>query len=211
MRDGKSYGQFCALARAMDRVGDRWTMLIVRELLLGPARYGELSAALPGMASNLLAQRLKQLTADGIVSRTEADGRPVYRLTPRGEALEPVLLALIRWGAAYMPEGPGEDVVDERWALLAMRAMLATASGNLPHGEVAVRCGELEFGVVVDAEGRRVVAGPAQRPTATVTAPVLALLPAVGFGVWSDDVTVEGDADFARAALTSSPEPASIR
>ena len=110
-----------------------------------------------------------------------------------------------------MPEGPGEDVVDERWALLAVRAMLTTPAPNLPHGEVAVPCGELEFGVVVDADGRRVVAGPVERPTGTVTAPVLALLPAVGFGAWSDDVTIEGDADFARAALTSSPESASVR
>ena len=107
-----------------------------------------------------------------------------------------------------MPEGPREDVVDERWALLAV---LTTPAPNLPHGEVAVRCGELEFGVVVDDDGRRVVAGPVEWPTATVTAPVLALLPAVGFGAWSVDVTVEGDADFARAALTSSPEPASVR
>jgi DNA-binding HxlR family transcriptional regulator len=200
--DRKSYGQFCALARALDRVGDRWTLLVVRELLLRPARYGELAAALPGMATNLLASRLRQLAADGLVERTPD---AAYRLTPRGEDLELVVLALIRWGAAYMPQGPGDDAVDERWFLLGMRAMLEAPPGDLPHAKVAVRSGALAFTVVVDDDGRRVLATAADAPSAVVTAPLRALLKAVSAGAWSEEMTVKGDAAVARALLTASP------
>lgn len=203
MRDRKSYGQFCALARALDHVGDRWTLLLVRELLLGPARYGELSAALPGLATNLLAERLRQLRDDGIVQRVGI----AYALTPRGRGLEAVILELIRWGGAYMVTGPGDDVVDERWAWLAVRALLDGPSSELPRGEVAVRCGGLEFSVVVDGNGRRVLPGVARRPEATLTAPLPALLAAVSSGQWGDDVTIEGDAAFARTAMTTGEPP----
>ena len=198
MADRKRYGQFCAAARALDHIGDRWTLLIVRELLLGPARYGELSAALPGLATNLLAQRLRQLTDDGIVERNGGS----YRLTPRGAALEPVLLELIRWGAAYMPEGVGDDLVDERWARLALRAMLQGPS-DAPRGTVAVRCGDVSLVVVVDEHGRRVADEAPDRPRATVRAPMPALLAAVALDAWGDDVVVDGDAKFAHAALGS--------
>ena len=201
MTGRKSFGQFCALARAMDRIGDRWTLLIVRELLIAPARYGELHAALPGLATNLLASRLRQLADDGIVERVGPAGA-AYGLTLRGRELEPVLLALIRWGAVYMSEGPGDDVVDERWAVLALRAMLTTTTSGLPPGEVAVRCGGSDFAVVVDGQGRRVVAAAGRRPRATVTAPMLALLAAVSTGDWTADLSVDGDAGFARALLT---------
>ena len=198
MADRKRYGQFCAAARALDHVGDRWTLLIVRELLLGPARYGDLLAALPGLATNLLAQRLRQLTGDGIVER---DGGS-YRLTPRGRALEPVLVELIRWGAAYMPEGPGGDLVDERWSRLALRAILQ-GPVEAPHGTVAVQCGDVRFAVVVGEQGRRVTDEIPGRPRATVTAPLPALLAAVALDSWGDEVAVGGDARFARAALGS--------
>ena len=203
MRDRKSYGQFCALARAMDHVGDRWTLLLVRELLLGPARYGELSAALPGLATNLLAERLRQLVDDGLVQRVGV----AYQLTPRGRGLEAVILELIRWGAAYMVTGPGDDVVDERWAWLAVRALLEGASSDLPRGEVTVRCGGLEFAVVVDENGRRVLPGARSRPEATLTGPLPALLAAVFLGEWGDDVTIDGDAAFARTVMTTGEPP----
>lgn len=199
----KTYGQFCALARALDHVGDRWALLVIRELLLGPARYGRLSAALPGLATNLLAQRLRGLGEDGIVEREGT----TYRLTERGRALEPVVVELIRWGAVYMTDGPGEDVVDERWALLAMRALLTTSSDG-PRGEVAVRCGSTEFAVVVDGNGRRVTTESSARPSATVVAPLGPLLRAVFQGGWGDEVAIDGDAAFARAVLT--PAAASV-
>lgn len=207
MTDRKSYGQFCALARALDRVGDRWTVLIIRELLLTPARYGELRDALPGLATNLLAQRLRQLEIDGLVDRAGLVGAPraTYQLTPQGRALEPVLLALIRWGATYMDSGPGADVVDDRWAWLAVRALLETNQSTAPHGEVGLRCGEHEFVVLVDDRGRHVLPTPPRQPRAVVAAALPALLVAVAHGDWSRRLSIEGDAIFAREALTPLP------
>lgn len=123
----RTYGQFCAVARALDHVGDRWTLLIIRELVLGPAGYGDLAAALDGIPSNLLASRLRSMGADGILER-ETDGqdrrRVTYRLTSLGESLGPVLDALIVWGARWMSSGPGDDRFDARWSGLALRALL---------------------------------------------------------------------------------------
>lgn len=203
MLDRKTFGQFCALARALDRVGDRWTLLIVRELLLEPARYGELRDALPGLATNLLALRLRQLEADGLLEHIRSLGasHATYRLTPHGRALEPVLLAFIRWGAGYMATGPGADVVDERWAFLALRALLATDQVTASQGEVRLHCGTSEFAVRVQNRTRQVVAEPSRQPRAEVTAPLPALLSAVANDDWTPEVRIEGDAAFARAAL----------
>lgn len=101
----RSYAQYCTLARALDIVGERWTILVVRELLVREKRFGELLAGLPGMGRNLLAERLRQLQADGLVRR--ADGR--YELTEDGAALAPALTELARWGAGRLGDlRPGE-------------------------------------------------------------------------------------------------------
>ena len=102
-----------------------------------------------------------------------------------------------------MTDGPGDDVVDERWAFLALRALL-TASWDGPRGEITVRCGSTEFAVVVDEKGRRVTGESSGRPSATVVGPLRGLLRAVFEGVWEDDVAIDGDAALARAALTPS-------
>src|SRR3954451_80427 len=109
----RSYRQYCALARALDVVGDRWTLLIVRELgLRGPARYTDLQHGLPGIATNLLADRLREMEEAGIVER-EAAPPPIattlFRLTERGEELAPILQALGRWGAELMGELGDDD------------------------------------------------------------------------------------------------------
>lgn len=127
MASHKSYGQFCGLARALDRVGDRWSLLIVRELLLGDRTFRDLGEALPGISPSLLTRRLGELAADRLVERNEAPRRSKnveYRLTSAGRSLEPAILALIRWGAEWMLSGPGGDRVDPRWAPLALRALL---------------------------------------------------------------------------------------
>lgn len=123
----KTYGQFCGLARAMDHLGDRWTLLVVRELLASPCTFRELHESLAGISPNLLVERLHALTADGLVGRSDDPARSkrvTYALTAEGRGLEPALLELIRWGARYMVSGPGQDRVDARWALLALRALL---------------------------------------------------------------------------------------
>ena len=104
MRAMRTYGQYCPMAKTLEILGDRWTLLIVRELLIRPTlRYTDLEAGLPGIASNLLAERLRDLVAEGIVTREAAPppiATTVYGLTPRGHALRPVLHALGAWGSA---------------------------------------------------------------------------------------------------------------
>src|SRR5437660_12010745 len=98
----RSYDQYCAVARGLDVSGDRWTLLIVRDLLLGPKRYKDLLSGLPGIGTNLLADRLKELEGAGLIERAVLPppaGSTVYQLTERGLALEPVMIALGRWGA----------------------------------------------------------------------------------------------------------------
>lgn len=119
----KSYRQFCSVARALDAVGDRWVLLIVRELLaLGPSRYSDLKRGLPGIASNLLAERLKAMEAEGLIERCHAPapvGAVLYQLTARGRELQDVLRALARWGLEDMKSGArDEDAVQPQWAAL---------------------------------------------------------------------------------------------
>lgn len=95
-KSARSYGQFCGLARSLDVVGDRWSLLVVRELLPGPMRYGELGASLGGIATNLLADRLRSLESRGVIERRPVPtGGVVYALTPRGGELREAVEALI--------------------------------------------------------------------------------------------------------------------
>lgn len=122
----KSYGQLCAAALALDVIGDRWSMLIVRELLLdGPRRWTDLRDGLPGVAKNLLADRLRDLEAAGILERT-AEER--YALTERGAGLAPVLEALVVWGAPLVADAPEGH--------LARPGFLATACRVHPQAEL---------------------------------------------------------------------------
>lgn len=114
----KSYHQYCGLARALDLVGGRWTLLIVRNLLLGPQRYGDLQGGLPGITTNMLADRLKELQAEGLVEK--ASGR--WSLTDLGRGLEPAVLALGGFGQRYLAGGPQpEDRVDVRWGMVSLK------------------------------------------------------------------------------------------
>jgi DNA-binding HxlR family transcriptional regulator/putative sterol carrier protein len=107
----RTYRQHCALARALDLVGERWTLLVVRELLTSPKRYSNLLDNLPGMGTNLLAARLRGLQEAGLVDH---DGT-LYSLTPRGAELEPAVLALARFGAPLLAEGLAAGNQDDLW------------------------------------------------------------------------------------------------
>lgn len=98
----RSYSDACGIARALDAVGDRWALMIVRELLLGPKRFGDIRAGLPKLSADVLSQRLRDLEDVGVVRRSQLPPPAavnVYELTPAGKELEPVLVALGRWGA----------------------------------------------------------------------------------------------------------------
>src|SRR5213083_2971085 len=124
----RSYGQYCAVAKALDVVGDRWNLLIVRELLIrGASRYTDLRNGLPGIATNLLADRLRDLEAAGLVTREEAPppiATTLFRLTERGAGLKPVLDELMRWGLPLMAEQRDEEAVRSHWLAGALEVML---------------------------------------------------------------------------------------
>jgi DNA-binding HxlR family transcriptional regulator len=121
----KSYAQFCPLAAALDVIGDRWTLLVVREMLfLGPRRFGDLAGGLPGIAPNLLSARLKALEAAGVVERAQLPppaGSTVYRLTPDGEDLREPILALARWGMPRL-QPPADGPLRPELPVIVMRA-----------------------------------------------------------------------------------------
>ena len=108
----RSYGDACGISRALDVVGERWALMVVRELLLGPKRFTDIRGGLPKLSADVLAQRLRGLEEAGIVRHRKLPppaSAQVYELTPRGRALEPVLHELGRWGGANAPE-PTEDM-----------------------------------------------------------------------------------------------------
>jgi len=107
----RDYGQYCGVTQALELVGERWAMLIVRDLLVGPRRYGELAAGLPRIPSNILAARLKELQAAGVIRRMPRSRVIVYELTPYGRELEPVVLALGAWGFKAMGDPREEQII----------------------------------------------------------------------------------------------------
>jgi DNA-binding HxlR family transcriptional regulator len=110
MPTSRSYGDACTIARALDVVGERWALLVVRELLFGPQRFSDLRRALPGASSNLLTDRLRELQANGVLARRRLPppaASSVYELTPSGRELEPVLHALGNWGSRRPVPEPG--------------------------------------------------------------------------------------------------------
>jgi DNA-binding HxlR family transcriptional regulator len=128
------YGQMCPIARALDVVGERWSLLIVRELLLGPKRFKDLLAELPAMGTNRLSDRLKSLESDGVVTRATlpppAEAQ-VYALTEVGEGLREPVVALARWGAG-LPLDERLDPKTARGALLALVRCATAPSDALP-------------------------------------------------------------------------------
>ncbi len=153
----KSYEQVCPMATALDFIGDRWTILILRELLGGPARFQDLKQGLPGIATNLLTERLRRMEADGIVRRVEAGGPGPYALTEAGAGIRTAIEELGMWGARMERIGPAVHGRSIRAIAMAMQAVLVRSS-ELP-AETAIV--EME----VDADYLEIVLGP--RPTVT--------------------------------------------
>lgn len=120
MAKRRSYDQFCAVARALDHVSERWTLLLVRNLMLGPRRYSDLMTELPGITTNLLAARLRAMEASGLVAR-QAGPPARYELTALGAALEPVVVELGRWGANFMDQPRRGDTTNVGWGLLSLK------------------------------------------------------------------------------------------
>ena len=214
----KHYGQACAIARALDVVGDRWSLLLVRELTLGPRRYRDLATGLPGIPSHLLAARLKDLQAAGVITRRTLQAPTdvtVYELTDAGRALQPALHELLDWGLRYAPEPAEGAAAQPGWGLLGA----AGRPTALPAGQTCeLRVGPEVFNRSSDAGQLTVRRGPAPDGDAAVTMPADTLFSLLtGHTTVTDGVrhaTVDGDTEIARRALEplvaafSKPAPA---
>ena len=149
----RNYGQYCGLAYALDLIGERWALLVVRDLLLGPKRLTDISRGLPGIPSNVLSARLKQLDGDGIVARRilpRPDGSIVYELTSYGRELEGILLQLGLWGARSLGvPRPGESLTPIA-LMLALRASFQPAAAKSVKATFELRLGDVVVHARVD-------------------------------------------------------------
>ena len=175
----KSYGQYCGLAKALDVIGDRWTLLIVRELLIGESRYTDLLKGLPGIATNLLAARLAAMEEAGLIEREELPApaaATVLRLTPRGEQLRPIIKELGKWAGPLMTGRTRSECARTRWMVLPAQFYL---EDRLPKDKpVAIQIDGGDESIVIESRDGRVKArtGRAVDPDLTlIGSPELAL------------------------------------
>ena len=158
----REYGQYCGVTRAMELVGERWALLIVRDLLVGPRRYGDLAAGLPRIPSNILAARLKELQAAGVIRRVPRSRVIVYELTPYGRELEPVVLALGAWGFKAMGEPRPEQVITPDSMTVALRtAFRPQVAAALPATAYAGHFGLADLVIRVDGASLDITRGGA--------------------------------------------------
>jgi DNA-binding HxlR family transcriptional regulator len=218
------YEQFCPLARAAELLGQRWSLLVVRELLLGPQRFADLRRRLAGVSSSVLAARLAQLEACGVVERRELPppaAREVYALTAQGEALRPAVVALARWGLRFMAPPQRGDHVEPEWVRLAAEMFAAetpTPRRTLElHARAQGDAPEARF-IVAGGRGGTRIADRSETPDACVSAPAALLLGLMSGAVRAADlaragrIEIRGDASAlddlpALFSMSSAPNP----
>lgn len=206
----RSYGDPCGIARALDLVGERWSLLVVRELLLGPKRFTDLRQGLPNLSADVLSQRLRELEQAGVVRRGKLPppaGSRVYELTPWGQELEPVVLALGRWGS----RGPFPDrdaTLGADALMIALKTLFSPALAGEGSVTIEFELGEQRFWASL-GEGRLEVArGAAADSDATITATPANLAALLWHGGSFDDgVSVRGNRIAAVRFLTMFPAP----
>jgi len=203
----RSYADPCGIARALDLIGERWALLIVRELLFGPRRFTDLRAGLAGASPNVLSQRLRELEGAGVVQRRKAGGAQ-YELTDWGRELHPILLQLGRWGARSEARPAGELSVNALMA--ALEATFVPAHAAELRASYELRLGEERFTAHVEAARLTIHAGSARAPDAVIeTDP--ATLRAVVFGdrkLADAAVSLHGDTRAARQFFRLFARPA---
>jgi DNA-binding HxlR family transcriptional regulator len=173
MATTRTYGDGCSIARALDVVGERWALLVVRELLLGPKRYTDLRKGLPNASPNVLSERLRQLERDGVVRRRKLPppaGSRVYELTDWGLELEELVTSLGRWGARS-PTPPGDaPVASGDSVILALRGLFDPGAAQGLRASYELRLGDDRFRVEVADGAIEAVRGDADQPDATIDA-----------------------------------------
>jgi DNA-binding HxlR family transcriptional regulator len=198
----RSYDQYCPVAHALELVGERWALLVVRELLHGPKRYTDLAERLPGIGTNVLASRLRDLEACGIVQKRTLPppaASKVYELTEYGRGLKSVVRELALWGARSLGPPTAEDELFPGWLANAVDTVLGPLA---PPGRFEFRVGE-EVASLVDGEGSP---GPVESPDVVVTGDAEALFHLL-VDRRLDLVEVEGDRDRLERLLDGAPAP----
>lgn len=210
----RTYQQFCGLAYTLDAVGERWTLLIVRELMVGPRRYSDLAEALTGIGTSLLATRLKQLESDGVVRRALLETPSVsvvYELTESGRALGRALEPLATWGARFlMGERPADEEFRVDWALAFIAEELEAVLPKELRVAYDFFVDDSAARLLLDTGRSQVTPVPMQGPAADVVircgAPVLAAIVGsrleIADAVRDDHVQVEGEPVAAQALLS---------
>src|SRR5918992_1715488 len=201
------YHQYCALARTLDVAGDRWTLLIVRELAPGPRRFTDLVEGLPGISRKILTERLRQLERDGVIARRELPppaARQVYALTDDGRDLATAMAALIAWGARRLGEREPGEAFRPRWPAVAMANL---ADGEAAEGTTEIYqylVGDAAFYFTVDDGSIEVHDGRAREAAVLVT---------TGEGTWADIAsgTIPASAAVDTGALTIAGDPQAAR
>ena len=213
----RSYDDGCAAAHALDLIGERWALLVVRELLLGPKRFTDLRAGLPNASPNVLAQRLRELEGAGVVVRRKLPppaASRVYELTDWGKDLEPVIIRLGRWGVRS-PSKPRDAEIGVDSLILSFRTMFDPRAAEGFRASYELRLGEDRFRAVVDRGRFKVERGGADSPDAIIETNPATLAALIYEGrslagaLRSGEMKIEGDGQGVARFLSffSLPEP----
>ena len=204
----RNYGQYCGLARTLDVVGDRWSLLVVRELLVRPMRYGDLLASLPRIPTNLLADRLRSLEQDGVLERSfdRSSSAVVYRLTGWGEQLREMVDAAVRWSTPLMVSGPDGDAFRPHWLVVALQALLKGRKSKTPRS-IGVEVDSTLLTIGIDQQGPDVSLASQETPATVLRAPAPVVL-GLAAGVLTLEQLdarsrIEGDKELVRAILSA--------
>jgi len=207
MHEKRHYGQFCGLAAGLDIVGERWTLLIIRELLLAPARFSEIADNLPGIGPNLLSERLRSLSDRGLIeaSPVPGDGRGKrYQLTELGERLREPVLDLAKWGMRFLSDQDVDGVTRASWGFLAAQTMVRGRQVPDVDEEYEFRLAHEVFHLELTMGRAAAVRGPAAAPAIIVHADATTFV-RIGAGLLtpfdalvSGALRIEGDAAAAQ-------------
>ena len=217
MASKRTYGDRCGVARALDLVGERWALLVVRELLLGPKRFTDLRAGLPHVGPDVLAQRLRDLEQSGLVRRGTLPppaGSRIYELTERGRELEPVVIALGRFGSVA-PFPPGEAGIGVDAVVIALKSLFAPSAAEGMAATYELRLGEQRFRLEVADRRMEIARGSAPAPDATLETDPGTLASVLWHGRKLDearragDLAIGGDRTAVTRLLALFPLPAS--
>jgi DNA-binding HxlR family transcriptional regulator/putative sterol carrier protein len=206
----RSYNQYCGLSRSLDLVGERWTLLIVRELMVGPKRYSDLVNALDGIGTNLLAARIKQLDQDGLIVRKHLPppaASQVYELTPAGRDLAAALVPLAMWGLRHRFDEPrrGEENYRAEWTVVFLAAMIDPAATTAMHWVIQFRLDDSAAALAIEDGRVAVTPGEVDHTDVVVTTDLRTLAefaarePGSDFATVAERLTVEGDMAVAQS------------